>query len=70
MFSMCLSVRLSVRSFVCSRSREHHILTTNEPILMQIAQLVHSARTSNGQLWGQKVKVQGHWTPEIGLKLY
>jgi len=51
MFSMC--------PFVCYQSCEHGVLKINELILMPIS--------TNDQLWGQKVKGQGHTRVKINL---
>ena len=55
-FSTCLSVCPSVRSFVCYHTCEHDILKTNE-LIFDFGQ---RARAWDDQLGCQKVKGQGH----------
>ena len=54
---------LSVRLFVCYQTCEYYILTTNEPIFVQVGTRSPSGKSmkwSTFQLWYQEVKHQGH----------
>jgi len=60
--SVCLSVRPSVCPsvclFVCYQTREHDILTTNEPILIGTTAWSTRRKAWNGQLCGPAIEFQ------------
>jgi len=59
-FFLRLRLRLSGRSFVCYQTREHNVLVTNEPILMQISTSSPRAKGMKQSTFGvrrSKVKV-------------
>jgi len=60
-----LSVRLSVRSFVCYKTCEYDVLKMNEPNFTLSGQLHETVNFR-----GQEVKGQGHTRPKIDLEAF